>query len=63
MGAGVMLVKSFSAGIGDKIINRLQVAFYRPARRFYIFSHKDTERTEHKFAFIYPCKFALYPYN
>jgi hypothetical protein len=40
MGAGVMLVKSFSAGIGENIINRLQVVFYKPARRFYIFSHR-----------------------
>ena len=40
MSDGVMLVKSFIAGIGENIINRLQVAFYRPARRFYIFSYR-----------------------
>ena len=63
MSAGVLLVKSLSAGSGKTLLTVFRLHYIDLQGGFIFSATEDTERTEHKFAFIYPCKFALYPYN
>ena len=53
MSAGVMLVKSFSAGSGENNINRLQVALYKTCKAVLYFQPHKTQNAQNINDFLF----------